>query len=69
MTLRARCAVLLRPEAVCIAARDALERALRAAGEVRGRRDRRRVEEAAAAVFADHESTDRPDHHAAARLE
>ena len=69
MTLRARCAVLLRPEAVCIAARDALERALRAAGEVRRRRDSHRIEEAAAAVLCAEESTDRPDHHAAARLE
>ena len=42
--------VLLRPEAVCIAARDALERALRAAGEVWRRRDSHRIEEAAAAV-------------------
>ena len=51
VSLNARGAVLLRPEAVCIAARDALERALRAAGEVRRRRDSHRIEEAAAAVL------------------
>eukprot|EP01045_Picozoa_sp_COSAG04_P010611 COSAG04_NODE_654_length_11530_cov_27.815327_5_plen_90_part_00 len=53
LPLHARGAVLLRPEAVCIAARDVLECALRAAERGSGPPRQHRIETAAATVFAE----------------